>query len=65
MPGALETRTAIPGPPYASNVDGSAPEAEICQGHPLDTHHIPWIMMAALGKIKAICVFAYDCPTRD
>lgn len=47
------------------NVAGASEDAEIGEDHTPETHLIPKILFAALGKEKAITVFGTDYPTPD
>lgn len=47
------------------NAAGSDPDGEIGELHSPETHLIPLIIQAALGKIKAINIFGTDYPTPD
>lgn len=47
------------------NAAGSDPECETGELHEPETHLIPRVIMAALGKIDAIEVFGQNYPTQD
>lgn len=47
------------------NAAGSSEEGEIGEKHEPETHLIPRVMLAALGKIPAIDVYGLDYPTKD
>ena len=47
------------------NAAGSSPQAEIGELHTPETHLIPRVMMAALGKVAAINIFGTDYDTPD
>lgn len=47
------------------NAAGSSPAGEIGELHEPETHLIPRVMFAALGKIDAIDIFGTDYPTPD
>lgn len=47
------------------NAAGSSPRGEIGELHFPETHLIPRVMFAALGKIDAIDIFGTDYPTPD
>ncbi|MGL6196059.1 MAG: UDP-glucose 4-epimerase GalE [Thermoguttaceae bacterium] len=47
------------------NVAGAKPDGTIGENHDPETHLIPLVLFAALGKRKAITVFGTDYPTPD
>lgn len=47
------------------NAAGSSPEGEIGELHDPETHLIPRVVLAALGKSAAIDIFGTDYPTPD
>lgn len=47
------------------NAAGDDPDAEIGEMHDPETHIIPLVLDAAIGKRKSIKVFGMDYPTRD
>lgn len=47
------------------NAAGDDPDAEIGEMHDPETHIIPLVLDAAIGKRKSIKVFGTDYPTRD
>lgn len=47
------------------NAAGDDPEAEIGEMHDPETHIIPLVLDAAIGKRECIKVFGIDCPTKD
>lgn len=58
-----------PGFAYASlryfNVAGCAPDGSLGEDHKPETHLIPLILMAAMGRRPAITIFGEDYPTPD
>jgi len=54
---------------YASlryfNAAGAAPDAKIGEDHDPETHLVPIVLQAALGKRDAVSVFGTDYPTPD
>lgn len=47
------------------NAAGSSPDAEIGELHDPETHLIPLVIFAAMGKTRSIGIFGNDYPTRD
>lgn len=47
------------------NAAGADPEGEIGESHTPETHLIPLVLQAALGKRKSVSVFGTDYATRD
>ncbi|HUS55754.1 MAG TPA: UDP-glucose 4-epimerase GalE [Thermohalobaculum sp.] len=47
------------------NVAGAAPGAEIGEQHQPETHLVPLVIEAAMGKREAITIFGQDYPTPD
>lgn len=47
------------------NAAGSSPDGSIGEWHDPETHLIPRVIFAALGKIEAIEIFGSDYPTQD
>lgn len=47
------------------NAAGADPECEIGEDHRPETHLIPLVLQAALGKIEALNIFGNDYPTPD
>ena len=47
------------------NAAGSSPDGEIGELHEPETHIIPRVIFAALGKIKELDIFGNDYPTPD
>lgn len=47
------------------NAAGADPEGELGEDHDPETHLIPLVLYAALGRIKELTVFGKDYPTED
>ncbi|MGB2938312.1 MAG: UDP-glucose 4-epimerase GalE [Phycisphaerae bacterium] len=47
------------------NAAGAAPDARIGEDHDPETHLIPVVLQAALGRRDAVQIFGTDYPTRD
>jgi len=66
---ALASYAAAYGLGYASlryfNAAGAAPDARIGEDHDPETHLIPIVLQAALGRRDAVAIFGTDYPTPD
>ncbi|WP_299845036.1 UDP-glucose 4-epimerase GalE [uncultured Paracoccus sp.] len=47
------------------NAAGAHPSAEIGEAHQPETHLVPLVLLAALGKREELAIFGSDYPTRD
>jgi UDP-glucose-4-epimerase GalE len=47
------------------NVAGGLPDGELGEDHRPESHLIPLVLQAALGKVKAITIYGDDYPTAD
>jgi UDP-arabinose 4-epimerase len=47
------------------NAAGADPDAEIGEAHRVETHLIPLVLEAALGRRPAVSIYGSDYPTRD
>jgi UDP-glucose 4-epimerase len=47
------------------NAAGADPEGRLGEDHAPETHLIPLVLLAALGKLPAIKIFGTDYPTAD
>ncbi len=47
------------------NAAGAEPNGLLGEDHVPETHLIPLVLLAALGKLKSISIFGTDYPTRD
>ena len=47
------------------NAAGADPEGRLGEDHNPETHLIPLVLMAAMGKQESIAIFGTDYPTRD
>jgi UDP-glucose 4-epimerase len=67
--GILADYAAAYGLKYASlryfNAAGAAPDGSIGEDHDPETHLIPLVIQAALGKRESIAIFGTDYPTPD
>jgi UDP-glucose 4-epimerase len=47
------------------NAAGADPEGRLGEDHEPETHLIPLVLLAAIGKLQSIAIFGTDYPTSD